>query len=275
MFEDIVVIRSGGDIGTAIAHKLHRSGFKVLILEIEEPMAIRRKVTFSEAIFNKEVTVEGVTCRKANNFKEIIEAWDLDLIPIIIDEEADILKNIKATVVIDAILAKRNINTSIKMAPLVIGLGPGFTAGKDVHVIIETNRGHDLGRIIWNGEAEKNTGIPGKILGYAEERVLRAPCDGVVKVIKDIGEKVNKNEVIFFVGTMAVKSKIDGVIRGCIRNGVMANSGLKIGDVDPRGNIANCDTISDKARCIAGGVLETILYNKRKDRFESLGRRAE
>jgi xanthine dehydrogenase accessory factor len=264
MFKDIVVVRSGGDIGTAVAHMLHRSGFKVLILEIANPLAIRRRVAFCEAIFDKEIIIEQVKCKKANTLEEIYEFWEKDLIPIFIDATGEILKEIKAAVVVDAILAKRNTNTYIKMAELTIGLGPGFTAGADVHVVIETNRGHDLGRIIFSGEAEKDTGIPGKILGYAAERVLRAPCDGKVRILKSIGDSVDEEEIILYVEDEAVKSKIRGVIRGCIKDGVIVTKGLKIGDVDPRGKTEYCDTISDKARCIAGGVLEAILLSKKR-----------
>lgn len=260
MLENVVVVRSGGDIGTAVAHKLHRCGFKVLILEAREPLAIRRNVAFSEAVFEGEKTVEGVVCKKVEGMDEIMAMWEKDIIPLMVDENADILKDIKAEVLIDAILAKRNINTRIDMAPITIGLGPGFTAGVDVHAVIETNRGHDLGRVILEGEAEKNTGIPGIIEGFGEERVLRAPCEGAVKVISDIGEIVDIDETVMFIGDQPVKSKIKGVVRGCIRNGVKVPSGMKIGDVDPRGKLTNCFTISDKARNIAGGTLEAIFY---------------
>lgn len=263
MFNDIVVIRSGGDIATAVAHKLYRSGFKILILERKMPLAIRRNVVFSEAIFENQVCVEKVICKKANNLDEIYEHWRSGIIPIIVDEECEVLNSIKADVLVDGILAKKNMNTSITMAPLTIALGPGFVAGEDVHVVIETNRGHDLGRLIYEGSAERDTGIPGVIMGYGEERVFRAPCAGKVRTIKGIGDSVKKGENILYVEDMPVKSKLDGVIRGCIRDGVDVFKGLKIGDVDPRGIVKNCDTISDKARCVAGGVLEAILYSKR------------
>lgn len=263
MLEDIIVVRSGGDIGTAVAHKLHRSGFKVLILEIPEPMAIRRKVAFSEAVFDGESIVEGVKSRRVNDLDEINKQWEMDNIPLIVDEEGSILRKLKALALVDAILAKRNINTRIDMAPITIGLGPGFEVGKDVHAVIETNRGHDLGRIILKGEAEKDTGIPGSIEGFTEERILRAPCAGKVKVINNIGERVKKEEVVMFVGDEPVVSKLDGAVRGCIRDGVTVFKNMKIGDVDPRGVVENCYTISDKARNVAGGVLEAVLYLKK------------
>lgn len=259
MRNNIVLIRSGGDIGTAVARMLHNSGFKVLILEINRPLAIRRQVAFSEAIFDGEMCVEGVKCKKVDNLIDINKCWQSDIIPIMIDDKCKILGEIKVDVLVDAILAKRNINTSMEMASYTIGLGPGFTAGQDVHAVIETQRGHDLGRIIYNGSAEKDTGIPGMIQGYAEERILRATCNGTVKVIKDIGQIVKAGEIILYVEKSPVKSKIEGVVRGCIRSGTIVENGLKIGDVDPRGTLKNCSTISDKARCIAGGVLEAIL----------------
>jgi xanthine dehydrogenase accessory factor len=263
MFSEIVVIRSGGDIGSAVAHKLHRSGFKVLILEIPKPLAIRRRVAFCEAIFDDEVCVEGVYGKRVQDLKTVHEAWNNDSIPVLVDGNVNIIKKLEVHVLVDAILAKKNINTSKDMAAFTIGLGPGFTAGKDVHAVIETNRGHDLGRIIFSGEAEKDTGIPGVIQGYAEERILRASASGIVKGVKDIGELVEAEEVVLYVGEYPVTSRIKGVIRGCIRDGMEVTKGMKIGDVDPRGNIRNCYTISDKARCIAGGVLEAILNFKK------------
>lgn len=262
MFDEIVVIRSGGDIGTAVAHKLFRSGFKVLILETNMPLAIRRRVAFCEAVYDGEASVEGIKCKRINNVSELKNVFEEGAIPLMVDELGSVISEIKAEIVVDAILAKRNINTSINMAPLTIGLGPGFKAGVDVKVVIETNRGHDLGRLIYKGEAEKNTGIPGVIAGYGKERVLRAPCDGLVKVVKGIGELTCVGDTILVVGGEEVRTVLSGVVRGCIREGIMAEKGLKIGDVDPRGNVNNCFTMSDKARCIAGGVLEAILYYK-------------
>jgi xanthine dehydrogenase accessory factor len=259
MLDDIIVVRSGGDIGTAVAHKLFRSGFRVVITEILEPLAIRRMVAFSEAVFDGEITVEGVSCRKISSIEDAATCFKENVIPLIIDETGSIIEELKPSIVIDAILAKRNIGTRMSMAPMTIGLGPGFTAGVDVHAIIETNRGHDLGRIIYEGSAERNTGIPGIIMGYGGERVLRASATGKVKVIKGIGELVEKDEVVMMVGEAEVRTQIAGVIRGCIRDGVHVPQDMKIGDVDPRGVLSNCATISDKARCIAGGVLEAVL----------------
>lgn len=259
MIQNSIVIRSGGDIGSAIAHKLFRSGFPVIILETDNPLAIRRRVSFSEAVYDHEVMVEGVLCRKANSVDDLPEILNAGAIALLVDAQGTSIPKIMPLAVVDAILAKRNLNTRMDMAPLTVGLGPGFTAGADVSVVIETNRGHNLGRLFYEGEAEKNTGIPGIIGGYGSERVLRASTDGIVRVVRDIGEQVEVGDIVFTIGDETVRTVISGVVRGCIRDGTSVVQGLKIGDVDPRGKIENCDTISDKARCIAGGVLEAIL----------------
>ena len=269
MLHDIIVVRSGGDIGTAVAHKLFRSGFRVVITEISEPLAIRRRVAFCEAVFDGEMTVEGVRCRKISSIGEAEFCFKENIIPLIVDEAGSVIDELKPSIVIDAILAKKNINTKRSMAPMTIGLGPGFTVGVDVHAVIETNRGHDLGRIIYEGSAERNTGIPGIIMGYGGERVLRASANGKVKVVKGIGELVDKDEVIMLVGEAEVRTQIAGVVRGCIRDGVHVPKDMKIGDVDPRGVLSNCSTISDKARCIAGGVLEAVMNHLNFNRMHT------
>lgn len=260
MKNNLIVVRSGGDLGTAVAHKLFRSGFRVLITEIPEPLAIRRQVAFCEAVFERESIVEGVSCQRIESLEQLESCFRSGKLPLLVDATAECIQELKPVCVIDAILAKRNLNTSMDMAPFTIGLGPGFTAGQDVHAVIETNRGHHLGRILYQGSAQANTGIPGIINGYGAERVLRAPIAGTVQVIRGIGSLVQEQDVILKVGDAEVRTLIAGVVRGCIRDGVSVPSGMKIGDVDPRGNLENCDTISDKARCIAGGVLEAVLH---------------
>lgn len=264
MTKNIVVIRSGGDIGTAIGHKLFRCGFKVLVLEKKAPLAIRRTVSFSEAVFDLKTEVEGIKAIKVENLAEIVKAWEDDIIPIMIDETCEIIQEMPVDVVVDATLAKRNLGTYKNMAPITIGVGPGFKAGVDVDVVIETNRGHNLGRLIFNGSAEANTGIPGVIMGIGKDRVIKAPCDGKIKIIREIGALVSKGEVIAYIDNTPVEASIDGVLRGMIREGMDITKGLKIADIDPRGNSKYCYTISDKARCIAGGVLEATLYLKNK-----------
>ena len=257
-----VVIRGGGDIGTGVAHRLYRSGFDILILEIEKPLVIRRKVAFAQAVFDGQTVVEGVKAVKACNRKEIETIWGEGNIPIIIDPHVSMVREVKSEVLVDARLAKRATDMYKGIAPLTIALGPGFKAGKDVDVVIETYRGHNLGKVILDGYAKPNTGIPGAIDGYGEERVLRAPCDGKIRNLLDIGDEVTKGETVCYIDNEAVRASIDGIIRGITLNGMNVAKDLKIGDIDPRGVREYCFTISDKARAIGGGVLEAILYLK-------------
>lgn len=262
--EDIIIVRGGGDIATGTIHKLFQSGFPVVILEIEKPSAIRRKVAFSEAMYEGEAMVEGVICKRAEHFNHINEILAEGKIPIIKDENCDILNTVKPLALVDGILAKKNLGTRKEMAPITVGLGPGFEAGVDVDAVIETRRGHDLGRIIWEGFAAKNTGIPGIIGGYGKERVIHSPDFGVIKNINHISDTVTKGQVIAYIGETKVEATIDGVLRGIIKNGYPVVKGLKIADIDPRiEEKKNCFTISDKARCIGGSVLEAILYLRR------------
>lgn len=259
--ENLIIVRGGGDIATGTIHKLHQSGFPVIILEIEHPSAIRRNVAFSEAMYEKEVTVEGVTCKRAENMGEIKEILSQRKIPIVKDETCVILKEVNPIALVDGILAKKNLGTKKTMAPITIALGPGFTAGVDVDAVIETKRGHDLGRIIWEGSAVKNTGIPGVIGGYGIERVIHSPAEGKIRNLYQIGDIVTKGQVISYIGEIEVTASIDGILRGMIREGYQVTKGFKIADIDPRlEEKKNCFTISDKARCIGGGVLECILY---------------
>ena len=255
----VILIRGAGEMATGVAHRLASCHFKVCMTETLSPQAVRREVAFSEAILDSEKEVEGITAKRVESADHVSEVWREGKIPILIDPDAKVKDFLKADVLIDATLAKKNLGTKITDAPLVIGLGPGFHAGKDVHLAIETNRGHDLGRIIFDGEAEPNTGIPGSIAGYAEERVIRAPKDGNFEAVKNIGDGVSANEKVGMIGNVAVRSRISGVIRGLLRDGTEVWKGMKLGDVDPRGINAHCHTISDKARTISGGVLQAIL----------------
>ncbi|MFZ4858985.1 MAG: selenium-dependent molybdenum cofactor biosynthesis protein YqeB [Desulfuromonadaceae bacterium] len=262
--ELIVIIRGAGEQATGIACRLYRANFKrILMLETSSPLAVRRLVSFCEAIHETSTTVEGIEAVRVTDDCERDTAWESGKIAVLIDPQGESLTRGKAGVFIDATLAKRNLGTSITDAPLVIALGPGFTAGADCHVVIETNRGHDLGRLISSGMAAANTGIPGDIAGYTKERVLRAPADGVFTTEKQIGDRIRKGEVIGMVGTAEVASQLDGILRGLIRPGSVVRKGLKIGDVDPRGEVSYCTTISEKARALGGAVLEAILgvYN--------------
>ena len=253
-----VIVKGGGDLATAVVHKLFRAGFPVIITELEKPMMVRRTVSFANCIYEKEWTVEGVTSVLTDE-KGVDQILRDGKIPVVIDPSCNILKKKKPTVIIDAILAKKNLGTQIYDAPVVIALGPGFTAGEDVNAVIETNRGHDLGKIILDGKAAPNTHVPGDIKGYTTQRVLRAPCEGDVKSQVEIGSMVKAGDIICIVNGVAVHAQIDGVVRGLIKDGLRVASNTKIGDIDPRGEIKYCNTISDKGRNIAGGVLEAVL----------------
>jgi xanthine dehydrogenase accessory factor len=259
--EVVLLIRGAGEMASGVAHRLHHSHFKVCMLEIPHPVAVRREVSFCEAIYEGEKEVEGVRSKFISKPEEIYSVWEEGNIPILVDPDGEKTRHfIKPDVFVDAIMAKKNLGTHIKKAPLVIGLGPGFYAGKDVHIVIETNRGHDLGRLILKGMAEPDTGIPGNIGGYTVERVLRTMKKGVFHPQKRIGDRVNKGSVVAVVDDFPVMAKISGLVRGLIREGVEVKKGMKVGDIDPRGRREFCFTISDKARSIGGGVLEAILY---------------
>lgn len=261
----VIGIKGAGEMATGIACRLFKANFNhIFMMETPTPLAVRRQVSFCEAIHDETITVEGVTAHKCRNTEGIQSIWETNRIPVLADPDWDTLKTMKPHVVIDAIIAKKNLGTRMSDAPLVIGLGPGFEAGNDVHMVIETNRGHNLGRIILKGCPEPNTGIPGNIGGYTSERVLRSPCAGVFTAALPIGSPVKKNDVIGHVDNTSVVTQLDGVLRGMIRDNTRVTDKLKIGDIDPRGNIDYCNTISEKARAIGGSVLEAILrkYNQ-------------
>jgi len=259
--ELVVLIQGAGEMASGVVHRLQRSHFKVCMIEIPNPLAVRREVAFSEAIYEGEKEVEGVRARLVSRPEEIEAAWKNGDIPILVDPDAKKTRNfLKPGILVDAIIAKRNLGTQMSDAPLVIGLGPGFTAGKDVHLVVETNRGHNLGKVILKGAAEADTGIPGEIGGYTIERLLRTMKKGIFHPQKSIGERVNKGTVVAVADDFPVIAKISGVVRGLLRDGIEVKKGMKVGDIDPRGKRELCFTISDKARAIGGGVLEAILY---------------
>jgi len=256
----IIILRGGGDLATGVAHRLHRSGFKVLVLEVPQPLVVRRTVSFAQAVIDGETTVEQVRAVKVTTKEEITAAWERGVVPVYIDPAGDIIKELKPAVVVDATLAKRDTGMRRDMAPLTIALGPGFEAGNQVQVVIETMRGHNLGRLIFKGSALPDTGIPDPVQGHGSERVLRAPCNGSIQHVVDIGATVKKGDVICRVSGQPVLAAFDGIVRGLIMNGREVPRGLKIGDVDPRPVREHCFTISDKARALGGSVLEAILY---------------
>lgn len=258
----LVLIRGAGEMATGVAHRLAQAHFRVCLTDIAEPQAVRREVSFCEAVYDGEKTVEGLAARLVWDPSQLAETWAQAKLPLLVDPQCKVRSALHPDVVVDAILAKRNLGTGPDWAPLVIGLGPGFRAGVDVHMVVETNRGHDLGRLILDGEAEPNTGMPGNIGGFTEERVLRAPQEGVFRYDGHrIGDVVEANEVVAYVGQAPVKAGIRGVLRGLIRESISVTKGMKVGDVDPRARRGHCFTISDKARAIAGGVLEGIMFH--------------
>ncbi|MDO5708173.1 MAG: selenium-dependent molybdenum cofactor biosynthesis protein YqeB [Andreesenia angusta] len=257
---DIVVIRGAGDLATGVAYRLHRCGFRVLMLDLEAPLVIRRTVSFAQAIYDGEIDIEGVKGRRVNDLNSIVKAWDNNEIPIVIDEKGEYIKIIRPKIVVDAILAKKNLGTNKNMADIVIALGPGFEAGIDVDAVIETQRGHYLGKVITEGPAIADTGIPGNIGGFSKERVIHAPSSGYIEHRAKISDIVRKDDIIALIDDTPVKASIDGVLRGLINKGLYIKKGLKIADIDPRDVQDHCFSISDKARSIAGGVLEAIIY---------------
>jgi xanthine dehydrogenase accessory factor len=257
----VIMIRGAGEMASGVAHRLHRSHLKVCMVEIPEPLAVRREVSFCEAVYDREKEVEGVWAKWISRWEEVASLWREGKIPLLVDPDArETRAFLKPDVLVDAILAKRNLGTRITDASWVIGLGPGFTAAEDVHVVIETNRGHNLGKMILNGRAEPDTGIPGDIGGFTTERVLRATGDGIFSSERSIGDGVKKGSVVARVDDLPVVAKVSGIVRGLLRSGVEVRKGTKVGDIDPRRKREHCFTVSDKARAIGGGVLEAILY---------------
>ena len=273
--KDLIVVRGAGDLATGTIHRLKKAGFRLLVLEAEHPAAIRRQVALSEAVYAGSARVEDVEAVRMDvdlaekkNRKELLEQemeriWKKDGVPVLVDPAGLSIAALRPAVVVDAILAKKNLGTTKEMAPLVIALGPGFTAGEDVDVVIETKRGHNLGRVIRSGSAVPNTGIPGIIGGYGKERVMHAQAEGILRNAASIGDIVEARAVIAEIetenGTVPVEASLSGLLRGLIRDGYPVTKGFKIADIDPRKEeLQNCLTISDKARCIAGSVLEVI-----------------
>lgn len=259
----LIIVRGGGDMATAVIHRLWRAGFRVLALETDRPSAIRRQVAVSEAIYDGRATVEGMTAVRIDTVSSCDAVWAEGHVPILVDPQGISIACLKPAVLVDALIAKRNLGTVRSMAPLTIALGPGFVAGVDVDVVIETMRGHNLGRMILNGAAQPNTGIPGRIAGFDAQRVIHAAHAGRIRHLHAIGDYVNQGEIIAVIvdGQTAypVPATISGLIRGLIREGYEVSKGFKIADIDPRREeYDNCFTISDKARCIAGSVLELV-----------------
>ncbi|MBB7887298.1 EF2563 family selenium-dependent molybdenum hydroxylase system protein [Escherichia coli] len=248
-----------GDIASGVALRLYHAGFKVIMLEVEKPTVIRCTVAFAQAVFDGEMTVEGVTARLATSSAEAMKLTERGFIPVMVDPTCSLLDELKPLCVVDAILAKQNLGTRADMAPVTIALGPGFTAGKDCHAVIETNRGHWLGQVIYSGCAQENTGVPGNIMGHTTRRVIRAPAAGIMRSNVKLGDLVKEGDVIAWIGEHEIKAPLTGMVRGLLNDGLAVVGGFKIGDIDPRGETADFTSVSDKARAIGGGVLEALM----------------
>lgn len=254
-----ILIKGGGDLGTGVAWRLHKAGFPVVITELAQPLVVRRTVAFASAVYDGEIAVEGVTAWRAENIQDAKSLLADEMIPVLVDPECQSRMTLTPTVMIDAIMAKHNTGTRLDDAPLVIALGPGLTPHVDCHCVIETQRGHNLGRVLWSSPAEPNSGVPGEIGGKTADRVLRAPEDGVLHTIKRIGDPIKTGETIARVNGSDIDAPFDGIVRGLAHDGLRVTANLKIGDVDPRARREHCFTISDKALAIGGGALEAVL----------------
>lgn len=251
--------RGAGDLATGIALRLYRSGFDIIMSDIAVPTTVRRTVAFSPAVYTGETQVEGITGKLCENISMIDTVIESGCIPVVVDPSGEIMKEYKPDIIVDAIIAKTNIGTKITDADIVIGVGPGFEAGVDCHAVVETKRGHNLGRVIWSGSAYPNTGVPGNIGGYTVERIIRATADGVFSAKVNIGDFVKAGDLLAYCDETPVYANIDGIVRGLLQDGVKVKKGMKSGDVDPRAEREYCFSVSDKASAIGGGVLEAIL----------------
>ena len=262
--DDVILVRGGGDLATGTIHRLWSAGLKVLVLEAEHPAAIRRQVSVSEAVYEGGAVVEGMRAALVKTLDEAVVVWHRGDVPVMVDPKGELIPQVRPAALVDAILAKKNLGTRKDMAELTVALGPGFTAGQDVDIVIETMRGHRLGRIIREGHAMENTGVPGVIAGYGKERVIHAGTAGIFMDLRKIGDIVEAGETIAQIRTadgamISVTTQITGILRGLLRSSYPVTPGFKVADIDPRKEeLSNCFLISDKARCIAGSVLELV-----------------
>jgi xanthine dehydrogenase accessory factor len=262
----VVFISGGGDLGSGVALRLHKAGLCLMIAELPQPLVVRRLVSFAAAVYQGQIVVEGVTARKAEDFFGGMEMLQQGIIPVLVDPHSESLSALRATlsegipvVLVDARMMKKPPGIKRQMADLVVGLGPGFIAGENCHAVVETNRGHRLGRVVWKGPTEKDTGIPDKVFDRGAERVLRAPATGIFKAFTQIGDHLEPEQIVATVDDKLVKAPFRGVLRGLLHTGLHVEKGLKIGDVDPRDDARLCTLVSDKSLAVGGGVLEAIL----------------
>jgi xanthine dehydrogenase accessory factor len=261
----IILLRGGGDLSSGVALRLHRAGLRVVISELEEPLAVRRLVSFSEAIYESEITIEGVTGKRVKDPTDqlkILRVFAQSQIPVLIDPSGEAIKSLHPTVIVDGRMTKLPPDMGLYAAALVIGLGPGFVAGENCHAVVETNRGHNMGRVIWNGAPEPNTGLPEQVSDRGAERVLRSPADGILEAQAEIGDRMEEGQLIIKVAGQPLNAPFKGVLRGLIHPGSLVTQGMKIGDLDPRDDPRLCTLVSDKSLAVGGGVLEAILSRR-------------
>jgi xanthine dehydrogenase accessory factor len=254
-----VLVWGGGDLASGVAIRMHRAGIHVLIVETLQPLAVRRTVAFAQAVYDGEITIEDVHGQLIDSTDGMKTCWAAGAMPVLVDPELKLMNDHRPMALVDARMKKVKIDTSVEIAELVIGLGPGFTAGENCHAAVESNRGHFLGRVYWEGSTQKDTGIPGKVSDYAAERVLYAPVEGQVKAYVTIGDWVEQGDLIMTIGDQQIRAPFPGLVRGLIYPGLFVPAGAKVGDIDPRPDTFRCWTISEKSLAIGGGVLEAIL----------------
>ena len=259
MFDQLVVVRGGGDLGSGVALRLWRAGFSVVVLEAPRPTAVRRSVALAEAVYDGSAQVEELHAEAVSSAPEALSVTSARRIPVLVDPDGGSIGQLRPVALIDAIMAKRNTGTRIDQARSVIGLGPGFIAGVDAHAVVETNRGPNLGRVIWQGGAESDTGEPASVGGRAQSRVLRAPASGILRTVRGIGDIVEEGAVVAEVEGVPVRAGFHALLRGLARDGLDVRAGMKVGDIDPRLDPSLCRLVSDKALAVAGGVLEAVL----------------
>ncbi len=255
----VVILRGGGDLATGCALRLHRAGLAVVVLETAEPLAVRRLVSLAEAVYQGEIEIEGMRGRRVADVAAAHRALEQGLVPVLVDPQAESRKSLRPLALVDGRMRKERPELGLEAAPLVVGLGPGFVAGENCHAVVETNRGHHLGRVYWQGGAEPDTGVPEAVQGYDVDRVLRAPADGHIEAQVPLGSLVRQGEIIATVGGAPLRAPFDGALRGLIHDGIHVQAGVKIGDLDPRCETAYCREVSDKALAVGGGVLEAVL----------------
>ena len=253
------LIWGGGDLASGVALRLFRVGIRVLVVETNQPLAVRRSVSFAQAVYEGAALIEGVIGKLIEHPEEMIDCWGNNTMPVIVDPELNLLEEFPPFVLVDARMRKKFVDLPLDFAEMVIGLGPGFVVGENCHAAVETNRGHFLGRVFWEGSSQADTGVPGKVASYTRERVLHAPKDGVVVAHVQIGDRVLTGDPILTIGGETVLAPFDGLVRGLIHPGIEVRKGMKVGDVDPRPEIFRCWTVSEKSLAIGGGVMEAIL----------------